>query len=99
MATDLDAEDALSTVKLLLQRTWPQLLARRFRTEDYIVVPFGCIHLIDLNPTEGLVWSTLSKNQVIDEVNFIKIEEIDALKVQTLFKVINKQYIHTYRQT
>ena len=81
-----DAEDALRTIKVLLQKTWPHLLTKRVKAEDYHVVPSGCVHMIAVSPTEGLVWNDIN-HRVVEEVNFLKAEEIVALQTCSLFKV------------
>lgn len=78
--------DSLSTMKLLLQEAWPHLLAKRIKANDDIV-PSGCVHVISLSPGEGLVWNTLTKSRVKEEVIFIKSEDIEELKINSLFMV------------
>ena len=62
------------------------LLAKRNKSDDGFV-PSGCIHVINTRPGEGLVWNTLMKNQVIEEIVSMKSEDIECLKASLLFKV------------
>ena len=70
-----EADTSLKAIKLLLQNTWPQLVAKRVKAEDYSTTPYGCVHLIDIKPSEGLVWNTLLESQITEEVKFITSEE------------------------
>ena len=81
-----ESENELATMKSLLQKAWPQLLVKRIKVDDYNV-SLGSAHLIEINPTEGLIVKTLSKKEVLENINFIKVEEIEALQIDTLFKV------------
>ena len=74
-------------MKNLLHQAWPQLLMKRIKADDYKALPAGCVHLMSVSPTEGLVWSTLSKNEVVKEINFIRVESIDSFDYISLFKV------------
>ena len=80
-STDIDAIDAFGTLKSLL--THQILLAEQNKSDDGFV-PSGCIHVINTRPGEGLVWNTLAKNQVIEEIFSMKSE---GLKASFLFKV------------
>jgi hypothetical protein len=75
--------DALSTVKSLLQKAWPHLLVKRLKPAE-IVVPSGCVHMISTRSDEGLVWNTLSRTQVTEEIFFMKPEE---LRMNSIFEV------------
>ena len=68
----------------LLQEVWPRLL-KRFKVN-------GSIHVIEVNPTEGLIVKTLSKNEVLADTYFTKVEEIETLKIDILFKVYALEY-------
>lgn len=61
------------------------MLAKRIKADDN-VVPTGCVHVISTSPGEGLVWNTLTKSQVTEEVIFIKSDDIEKLKIGPLFK-------------
>jgi hypothetical protein len=78
--------DALSTVKSLLQNAWPHLSVERLKPAE-IVVPSGRVHMISTCSDEGLVWNTLSRTQVTEEVFFMKPEE---LKIISVFEVGQK---------
>ena len=43
--------------------------------------------MMSVSPSEGLVCKTLQKSQVIEEVYFIRAEDIENLKMCTIFKV------------
>ena len=79
-----DDSHSLSMIKLLLQKAWPHLLIK-LKSGDYDV-PKGHVHIMSINPSEGLVWKTLQKSQVIEEINFVKTEVIKNLTID-LFKV------------
>ena len=92
-STDVDAVDSLTTMKLLLKQAWPHLLAKRIKADDDIV-PSGCVHVIGTSPGKGLVWNTLTKSKVNEEVVFLKSEDIDELKICSLFTVSQITHSH-----
>ena len=75
---------SLSMIRLLLQKAWPYILIK-LKSGDYNV-PNGHVHIMSTNSTEGLVWKTLKKSQVLEEVNFVTTEVIKKIKID-LFKV------------
>ena len=84
-SSDLNVCNSLSTIKLLLQRTWPHLLVK-LKTGDYNF-PCDHVYMMNVSPSEGLICKTLQKSQVIEEVYFIRSEDIENLKICSLFKV------------
>ena len=51
-------------------------------------MPYGCVYVISVNSTEGLVWNALTKSQVTEEVIFIKADDIQNQRIHSIFKVI-----------
>ena len=81
-----DDSHSLSMIRSLLQKAWPNLLLKL--KAGGCNVPYGDVHLMSIDPSEGLVWKTLQKSQVIEEViNFVNTEVIEKLKIDLLFKV------------
>ena len=81
-----DDSHSLSMIRSLLQKAWPHLLLK-LKAGGYNV-PYGDVYLMSIDPSEGLVWKTLQKSQVIEEViNFVNTEVIEKLKIDLLFKV------------
>ena len=72
----------MTKTKLLLQKTWPHVLAKKMN--DKILL--GNIHLIDTDCDKGLVWNTLT-NEKLMEITTLKEEEILSLTVNSVFKV------------
>ena len=81
MCSIQECENGLEVMKSLLQKVWPQLLVKRINYN----VSIGSTHLIEVNPMEGLTVKILSKNVL--NSNFITVEEIQALRIDTLYKV------------
>lgn len=57
-------------------------------------MPSGHVHVICSDTGKGLVWSTLSKGEATHEATLIKIEDLEALKIHSLFKVAKSGVRH-----
>ena len=75
-------------MKLLLKKMLPHVLAKRMNGGDDL----GCVYLMDVDPSEGLVWKTLTNSRKMKIVS-LKIEDIDSMTVCSLFKVSMCHYL------
>ena len=81
----VNTKDILGKIKVVVQKTWPHILAKRVEASDLLLL--GFVYLISTDPTEGLVWSTITNGKQL-EIMSLRNEEIASLTVHSLFKVI-----------
>ncbi|XP_064392637.1 uncharacterized protein LOC135340244 isoform X2 [Halichondria panicea] len=87
--TDLDALDALASIKSVLGKAIPQLLARLPK-----LITIGDVHSVSIDPLNGLMFKTLESQELAALHEFASLSSIDQLS----FEMFSKHDAKVYQQ-
>lgn len=79
----MDAANALSTIKSLLCKVLPHLLARNYSKQ----IPIGSMYSVVIDPTEGVVFKKLKKEEMFLCTEPPSLPAIDHLSLEMFSKV------------
>ena len=88
----MDAANALSTIKSLLCKVLPHLLARNYSKQ----ITIGSVYSVVKDPIEGVVFSKLQKEELPLHTEFPTLPDIDQLSLEMFSKVILAVITHHY---
>ena len=80
----MDAANALSTIKSLLCKVLPHLLARNYSKQ----IPIGSMYSVVIDPTEGVVFKKLQKEEMLVCSELSTLPAIDQLSLEMFSKVV-----------
>ncbi len=91
----MDALDALASIKSVLGKAIPQLLARLPK-----LITIGDVHSVSIDPLNGLMFKTLESQELAALHEFASLSSIDQLSFEMFSKVKKTcvNYLHACMQ-
>ena len=80
--TDLDAPNALVSIKSVLGKALPQFLARLPK-----LMTIGDVYLVSIDPSKGLLFKKLESQDLTAFYEFASLPSIDQLSFEMFIKV------------
>lgn len=88
----VEAKDALSKLKLALQKLWPQIQANKMENSNYSgILVLGSIYMIATDSAKGLGWTAITNSEQL-EIFTLRKDKIASFTVESLFKVCQFHY-------